>query len=86
MLKVDQETLDKMESQHPGIVETIMFFENAVLPACPHCGAENTADVNVGIVGRSIYLVTATTKAKLVPNEKDKLGEYFCNDCNKFFD
>lgn len=86
MLKVDQKTLDEMERQHRGIVETILSFENAALPVCSHCGSDNTATVNVGIVGRSIYLVTATTKAKLVPNMKDKLGKYFCHECNKFYD
>lgn len=85
MLKVNQNTLDEMERQHPGLVKTIMFFENATLPVCSQCGSDNTAAVNVGIVGQSIYLATATTKAKLVPNVKDKLGKYFCNECNKFF-
>lgn len=86
MLKVDQNTLDEMERQHPGLLKTIMFYENAELPACPHCGSGNTAEVNVGIIGRSIYLVAATTKAKLVPNVRDKTGKYFCNKCHKFFD
>jgi hypothetical protein len=86
MLKVDQNTLDEMERQHPGLVKTIMHFENDELPACSHCGSGNTAVVNVGIVGRSIYLVTATTKVKLVPNPVNKLGKYFCQECKEFFD
>ncbi len=86
MLKVDQKTLDKMESQYEGILKTIMYFENASVPACPHCGSNNTADVQVGIIGRTIYLAAATTKVTLVPNMKDRLGEYFCNECRKFFD
>ena len=86
MLKVDQNTLAEMERQHPGLVKTIMFFENAQLPVCSLCGSDNTAEVNVGIVGRSIYLVSATTKVKLVPNKVNKLGKYFCQTCNKFFD
>jgi len=85
MLKVNQNTLDEMERQHPGLVKTIMQFENDELPACSHCASSNTAVVNVGIVGRSIYLVTATTKVKLVPNPVNKLGKYFCHECNKFF-
>lgn len=85
MLKVDQNTLDEMERQHPGLVKTIMQFENAELPACSLCGSDNTAEVQVGIIGRTIYLVSATTKAKLVPNAMNKLGKYFCNHCNKFF-
>ena len=85
MLKVDQNTLAEMERQHPGLVKTIMHFENDELPACPHCASDNTAEVQVGIIGRTIYLASATTKAKLVPNAMNKLGKYFCNHCNKFF-
>ena len=86
MLKVDQETLDEMEQQHHGIIKTIMFFENAELPVCSHCGSSNTADVQVGIIGRTIYIASATSKFKLVPNVPDKKGKYFCNECGKFFD
>jgi hypothetical protein len=86
MLKVDQNTLTEMERQHTGLVKTIMQFENAELPACPHCMSGNTAEVQVGIIGRTIYLASATTKAKLVPNVVNKLGKYFCNACHKFFD
>ena len=86
MLKVDQNTLDEMERQHPGLVKTIMRFENDELPACPYCASDNTAEVQVGIIGRTIYLASATTKAKLVPNAMNKLGKYFCNQCHKFFD
>jgi len=86
MLKVDQETLDKMESQHKGIIETIVYFEKAQLRSCAHCGSSNTASVQVGIIGRTIYLATATTKVKLVPNRTDKPGQYFCNACGEYFD
>jgi hypothetical protein len=86
MLKINKETLDKMESQHECIIEQIMRFENALLPSCPHCGSNDTADVQVGIIGQTIQIATATTKFKLVPNIKDRLGKYFCNECKKFFD
>jgi hypothetical protein len=86
MLKVDQKTLDEMEQQHEGIVKTIMLFESAELPACSHCSSSDTADVQVGVIGRTIYLATATSKVKLVPNVSDRKGRYFCNNCEKFFD
>ena len=86
VLKVDHQTLDKMESQHNGIVESILQFESAQLPSCPHCRLEDTASVQVGIIGRTMYIAAATTKIKLVPNGKDRLGEYFCNSCKKYFD
>ena len=84
MLKVDDETLDKMEAQHPGILEQLSRFENAQLPACALCGSDDTADVQVGIIGRTIYLAGATTKFKLIPN-CPKPGTYFCNACGEYF-
>jgi hypothetical protein len=84
MLKVDEKTLDYMEKQHPGIRQTIRFFDEAVLPGCSRCGSANTATVGCGVIGRTIYLAGATTKFKLIPNPP-KPGEYFCNDCNEFF-
>lgn len=84
MLKVDQKTLDEMESQHKGIIEQIMRFENAVLPQCPHCLSENTADVQVGVIGRTIYITTATSKFYLILNGP-KPGQYYCNDCKQYF-
>lgn len=54
MLKVDKKTLDHMESGYPGVIENILYFENAILPSCPHCKSDNTADVQVGIVGLTI--------------------------------
>jgi len=84
MLKVDKQTLDHMESDYPGIRKTILYFENAKLPACPNCRSKNTADVQVGIIGRTISIAGATTKFKLIPNGP-KPGDYFCHACNKFF-
>jgi len=85
MIKISKEDLEQMESQHPGIIEQIMSFENAQLPTCTHCGSEKTADVQVGIIGRTIYITTATTKFHLIPNGP-RPGRYFCNQCRKFFD
>jgi len=84
MLKVDQKTLDRMESQYKGIVEIILRYEEDELPPCPRCKSEDTAYVSVGIVGRSINLAAATTKIKLIPNGP-KRGKYFCNSCEKYF-
>jgi len=74
-----------MESQHTGMIEQIMRFENAELPNCAHCGSADTADVQVGIIGRTIYIASATTKFQLIPNGHLP-GRYFCNHCRKFFD
>ena len=60
-------------------------YQEAELPSCTHCGSADTADVNVGIIGLTMSLSASTKKFKLVPNMKDKLGNFFCNECEKFF-
>ena len=74
------------EEQYPGITEQIRHFEEMVLPACPHCGSADTASVQVGLIGRTMYIAGKTKKFKLVLNMKDRLGKYFCNQCKRFFD
>ena len=74
------------EERYPGITEQLRQFEKAELPSCPHCGSDDTASVQVGIIGRTIWLAASTKKFKLVPNMVDKQGNYFCNECKKFFD
>ena len=76
---------ENMEDSYPDITQQIRRFAEAELPSCPHCGSEDTASVQVGAVGRAITIAASTTKVKLVPNAKDKLGIYFCNECGKYF-
>jgi len=78
--------MSSMEDQYPGITEQYLGFENAKLPSCSHCGSNDTASVQVGIVGRTICLSGASRKFKLVPNMSDGMGKYFCNKCSRFFD
>lgn len=84
MLKIDKKTLNHMERQHPGIGKTILYFEEAKLPVCSRCGSTDTASVGCGVIGRTIYLASATTKFKLIPNGP-RPGEYFCNACDEYF-
>jgi hypothetical protein len=84
MQEIDDDTLDELERRYPGIRDQILHFEDASLPACPRCGSQNTAEVNVGIIGRTISIAAATTKFKLIPNGP-KPGHYFCNACKTFF-
>jgi len=56
-----------------------------VLPQCPRCGSKDTADVQCGIIGRTINIAAATTRFKLIPNGPAP-GKYFCNACDEFFD
>ena len=85
MLKIANKELDRLEKQYRGIARQIRQFENAVLPQCPRCGSKDTADVQCGIIGRTINIAAATTKFKLIPNGPAP-GKYFCNACNEFFD
>jgi hypothetical protein len=73
-----------LENRYPGITESILRFERAELPACPRCGSQDTANVQVGLIGRTIDIAAATTKFKLIPNGP-KPGAYFCNACGEFF-
>jgi hypothetical protein len=84
MLKIDKETLDHIEEGYPGIGEAVLRFEEATLPICPRCGSKNTADVQCGVIGRTINIAAATTKFKLIANGP-KPGKYFCNTCSEFF-
>jgi hypothetical protein len=85
MIKVSTERIDRMDEQRPGVKEQILRFEAAELPDCPNCKSADTASVQVGIIGRTIYIAAATTKFKLMPN-RPVPGEYFCNHCTEFFD
>jgi|FLOH01.1.fsa_nt_gi hypothetical protein len=85
MLKMNDEGLDRLENDYPGIKKNILKIENTVLPACARCGSEDTAMIGVGIVGRSCRMTGATTKWRVIPNGPPP-GEFFCNPCNEFFD
>ena len=84
MLKISQSEVEELEQIYPGIARSIERFEDAELPACPFCGSNDTADVQVGVIGRTICLASSTTKFKLISN-RPKPGEYFCNACGSFF-
>jgi hypothetical protein len=75
-----------LEDRYPGITEQIRRFKEADLPPCPHCGSGDTASVQAGVIGRTMNIAGSTRKFKLVMNMADKKGEYFCNECKKFFD
>lgn len=85
MIKIGEDELSDFERRHPGIRRSISYFENAALPKCPRCDSGDTAQVQCGIIGRTIYITAATTKMHLIPNGP-KPGEFFCNSCREFFD
>jgi hypothetical protein len=84
MIKVNKELLQEMESHYSGILDSIRSYEEAELPSCSRCKSDQTADVQIGITGRTTYIAAATTKVKLVPSPP-KPASYFCNKCERFF-
>jgi hypothetical protein len=84
MLNITSRELARIESQYPGIGETIRRCEEAVLPGCPHCGSADAAALGRGIIGRTIALAAATTKFRLI-GDGPLPGEHRCNRCHGFF-
>ena len=84
MLNVGEATIAFKERQYPGITEQIWRFENAVLPPCPNCGYGDTADVQFGVIGRTINISMATTEFRLISNGP-KPGKFYCNACKEFY-
>ena len=76
--------LGLLETRYPGIREIIDGFESRILPACPRCGSEDTAEVNTGICGYSIHVASATSRIRLLPNGHP--ADFFCNRCMAYFD
>jgi len=86
MLRYSEEELLEMDAGYPGVLEQILSYEALVLPACTACGSEDTAKSLCGLIGRTMTISAATTKAKLIPYKTDFTRDYFCNECKEFFD
>jgi hypothetical protein len=84
MLLVNEAELERMEAERPGIRAQIRRFEEKVVPTCSLCGSCETASVFVGIIGRTIAIAGATTKARLIPNGPAP-APYFCWACSSYF-
>lgn len=72
------------EECHPGITEQIWRFEQLTLPTCIRCGSSDTAEVQIGVIGRTMTIRGATKKVKFIP-WGPKPGRFYCNICGKFF-
>lgn len=59
-------------------------YQEKCMPHCTVCGSDNTAEVNCGLAGTSIYLATRTQKFHLRANGKP--AQYYCNACQQYFD
>lgn len=83
-LLVDESWIDEAERSYPGFRKDLAYAESRDIPLCTACGSANTARVGGGLIGRTMHLAAATTKFKLVPN--NRLGDVYCNACDRFFD
>jgi hypothetical protein len=81
----DKERLAKLERDYPGITRSIRHFEDAELPLCKHCESHDTANVQIGIIGRTIAIAGMTRKFFLISNGPAP-GKYFCRKCRQYFD
>jgi hypothetical protein len=57
------------ERDYPGITEQIWTFEQMRLPRCIRCGSADTADVQIGVVGRTMVIRCATKKPSSSPGD-----------------
>ena len=83
MIKVSDEWVAAVEAKYPGFRDEVERRESAVLPVCSHCASADTASVLSGVIGRTISLGAATTRARLVPNRRPE--QFYCNGCDQFF-
>ena len=60
-------------------------FEAMEVPPCGWCVSQDTASVQVGLIGLTIRLAATCRKFKLIANGP-KEGEWFCRACGRFFD
>lgn len=72
------------ERDYPGITQSIWKFEQMTLPRCIRCGSADTADVQIGVIGRTMAIRTATRKSKFIA-WGPLPGRFYCNPCHKFF-
>ena len=63
----------------------IRRFTEMEAPRCIRCGSDDTASVQVGVIGLTIRLAATCRKFKLIPNGP-KPGAWFCHGCGSFFD
>lgn len=72
------------ERNHPGITEQIWRFMQKTNPVCELCGSVDTAEVQIGVIGRTLAIQSATTRVKFIPWGPPP-GQFFCNTCRGYF-
>ncbi|MBT4723583.1 MAG: hypothetical protein HN617_16960 [Planctomycetaceae bacterium] len=87
MLRYSEKQLQRVEANYAGVRESIERYEAMDIPACPSCSSDDTALIQVGLIGRTMAIAGGTTKFKLIPNRsKPKWNKmYFCRACEETF-
>ena len=87
MLRYSEKQLQRVEANYPGVRESIEHYEAMDIPVCPSCSSDDTALIQVGLIGRTMAIAGGTTKFKLIPNRsKPKWNKmYFCRACEETF-
>jgi hypothetical protein len=88
MLRYSEKQLQRVEANYPGVRESIERFEAMDIPVCPSCSSDDTAVIQVGLIGRTMTIAGGTTKFKLIPNRSKPKWKrkYFCRACEETFD
>lgn len=81
MTKDTKKVVESTEEYREKLLKKI---QGKKLPSCVVCGSKNTAEVHCGLVGASIYLASRTKKFHLRANGKP--AQYYCNECQQYFD
>jgi len=87
MLRYSEKQLQRVEANYPGVRESIERFEAMDIPVCPSCSSDNTALIQVGLIGRTMAIAGGTTKFKLIPYRREPKWKknYFCRTCEETF-
>ena len=88
MLRYSEKQLQRVEANYPGVRESIERFEAMDIPVCPSCSSDDTAVIQVGLIGRTMTIAGGTTKFKLIPNRSTPKWKkkHFCRACEETFD
>ena len=88
MLRYSEKQLQRVETNYPGVRESIEHYEAKDIPVCPSCSSDYTAVIQVGLIGRTMAIAGGTTKFKLIPYRREPKWKrkYFCRTCEETFD
>ena len=87
MLRYSEKQLRRVETNYAGVRESIEYYEAMDIPTCPSCASDDTALIQVGLIGRTMTIAGGTTKFKLIPYRREPKWKkkFFCRACEETF-